>query len=113
MPRSGGRSRTPQSVVASMTSSGRKSSTSSRQTFSNSALATDASKARAEFENVWREDVDDFLPLEVIEATTDWGVRERPPERGIAYRAFADAASGTGRDSFTLALGHAVTEDGR
>ena len=77
------------------------------------ALAADAPKARAEFENVWREDVDDFLPLDVIEAATDWGVVERPPERGIRYVAFADAASGTGRDSFALAIGHAVNDAAR
>jgi hypothetical protein len=41
------------------------------------ALANDAPKARAEFENVWREDVSDFVPLDVIEACTDWGVTER------------------------------------
>jgi hypothetical protein len=77
------------------------------------ALAADAPKARAEFENVWREDVDDFLPMEVIEAATDWGVVEREPERGNRYIAFADAASGTGRDSFALAIGHAVSDAAR
>jgi hypothetical protein len=74
------------------------------------ALAADAPKARAEFLNVWREDVDDFLPLDVVEAATDWNVSERPPERGIRYVAFADAASGTGRDSFCLAIAHAVND---
>ena len=64
------------------------------------ALAADAPRARAEFENVWREDVDDFLPLDIIESCTDFGVVERPPERGVRYFAFADAASGTGKDSF-------------
>ncbi len=77
------------------------------------ALASDAPKARAEFENVWREDVDDFLPLDVIEGATDWGVTERPPERGVRYVACADAASGTGRDSFALAIGHAVNDASR
>jgi hypothetical protein len=77
------------------------------------ALAADAPKARAEFENVWREDVDDFLPLDVVEAATDWGVVERPPERGIRYVAYADAASGTGRDSFALAIGHALYDAAR
>jgi hypothetical protein len=79
------------------------------------ALANDAPKARAEYENIWREDVDDFLPLDVIEAATDWGLVERPPElgMGIRYVAAADAASGTGRDSFALAVGHAVNDDAR
>jgi len=83
------------------------------QTVVDNALAADAPRARAEFENIWREDVDDFLPLDVIEACTDWGVVERQPERGIRYVAFADAASGTGRDSFALAIGHAVNDAAR
>jgi hypothetical protein len=77
------------------------------------ALAADAPKARAEFENVWREDVDDFLPLDVIEAATDWGTIERLPEPGHRYVAFADAASGTGKDSFALAIAHAVSDAAR
>ena len=77
------------------------------------ALAADAPRARAEFENVWREDVDDFLPLDIIESCTDFGVVERPPERGVRYFAFADAASGTGKDSFALAIGHAVNDAAR
>ena len=75
------------------------------------ALAEDAPKARAEYLNIWREDVSDFLPLDVIEGATDWGVDERPPQPGIKYVAFADAASGTGQDSFAMAIGHA--EDNR
>jgi hypothetical protein len=71
------------------------------------AIANDAPKARAEYLNVWREDVSDFVPLDVIEACTDWGVTERPRQRGVSYVAYHDAAGGTGRDSFTLAIGHA------
>jgi hypothetical protein len=71
------------------------------------AIANDAARARAEYENIWREDVSDFVTLDVIEACTDWGVIERPPQRGVLYTAYHDAAGGTGRDSFTLAIGHA------
>jgi hypothetical protein len=71
-----------------------------------SALAEDKSKASAEFLNIWREDVADFLPVDIIEAATDWGVTERAPQPGIYYFAFADAAGGTGKDSFTLAICH-------
>ena len=38
------------------------------------ALAEDAPRARAEFLNVWREDLADFMPLDVVEACTDFGV---------------------------------------
>ena len=71
-----------------------------------SALADDRSKASAEFLNIWREDIADFLPLDIIEAATDWGVTERAPQQGVFYFAFADAAGGTGKDSFTLAICH-------
>ena len=70
------------------------------------AMAEDAPRARAEFLNVWREDVSDFAPIDVIEAVTDFGVHERPPKRGVRYVAYADAAGGTGADSYTLAIAH-------
>jgi hypothetical protein len=34
------------------------------------------------------------------------GIFERPRERGIKYVAFLDPAGGSGKDSFTLAIGH-------
>ena len=43
------------------------------QSVIDAALALDKSKASAEFMNIWREDIADFMPLDVIEATTDWG----------------------------------------
>jgi hypothetical protein len=77
------------------------------QSIVDKAIANDSAKARAEYENIWREDVSDFVPLDIVEACTDWGVVERPPERGVRYTAYHDAAGGTGRDSFTLAICHA------
>jgi hypothetical protein len=70
------------------------------------ALAKDAPKARAEFLNVWREDLSDFIPLDVVEACTDRGIYERAPQRGVQYVAYTDAAGGTGTDSFALAIAH-------
>src|SRR6516162_6933305 len=70
------------------------------------ALAEDTPKARAEYLNVWREDLSDFIPLDTVESCTDFGVHERPPQRGIIYTAFCDPASGTGTDSFALSTGH-------
>jgi hypothetical protein len=77
------------------------------------AMAEDAPKARAEFLNIWREDLSDFIPIDVIDACTDWGINERPPLPGSAVRyvAWADAAGGTGKDSFTLAIAHRQTKD--
>jgi hypothetical protein len=70
------------------------------------AKEKDLLRAAAEFDSVWREDISDFIPADVIDAATDFGVLERAPLPGVGYVAFADAAGGTGRDSFTLAIAH-------
>jgi hypothetical protein len=70
------------------------------------ALAQNPSKARAEYLNVWRTDLEEFLPLDVVEACTDWGVHERVPQPNVRYRAFDDAAGGTGKDSYALVVSH-------
>jgi hypothetical protein len=67
------------------------------------ALSEDSAKARAEYLNVWREDLSDFIPADVIEAATDFGVHERAPQAGTRYVAFCDASSGLA-DSFALAI---------
>ncbi len=77
------------------------------------AIARDSEKARAEFLNIWREDSSDLLPLDIIEGATDWDVTERPPERSVRYIAYADMATGTGRDSAALAIGHVVQDAAR
>src|SRR5262249_16218118 len=61
------------------------------------AKEKDPQRAAAEYESVWREDVSDFIPPDVIDQATDFGVIERPPVRGVRYKAFVDAAGGTGR----------------
>jgi hypothetical protein len=71
------------------------------------ALAEDKSKASAVFLNIWREDLSDFIPAEVIEANTDHNTFERAPVRGHDYVAFVDCAGGLGSDSFTMAIAHA------
>lgn len=77
-----------------------------RESFIQKAIERDGSKARAEYLSEWREDVADFLPLDIVEAATDRKIIERPPRDGIRYFAFTDAAGGSGQDSFTLAIGH-------
>jgi hypothetical protein len=76
------------------------------------AKAKDSQRANAEFESIFREDVSDFIPADIIDAATDFGVIERPPIPGITYAAFADPAGGTGRDSFTIAIAHAGPNGG-
>jgi hypothetical protein len=75
------------------------------------ALAEDAPKARAEYQNVWREDLSDFVPLDVIESCTAWGVHERAPQPGVQYYAFADCAGGTGSDSFGFVISSRRADD--
>ncbi|MGA8651933.1 MAG: hypothetical protein WB677_15195 [Xanthobacteraceae bacterium] len=70
------------------------------------ALAEDAAKAGAEYLNRWRDDLSDFIPLDVVESCSDFGVHERPPQQGIHYVAYCDPAGGTGSDSFTIAIAH-------
>ena len=70
------------------------------------ALADDPERAKAEFLSEWRSDLSDFIPADVIEACTDDGVRERARLPGVQYRAYADAAGGTGQDSFAIAVAH-------
>jgi hypothetical protein len=70
------------------------------------ALAEDDRKASAEFNNIWREDLSDFIPPDAIESCTDFQIYERLPQPGVTYRAFADAAGGTGSDSYGFAIAH-------
>ncbi|MBV8287557.1 MAG: hypothetical protein JOZ35_11605 [Hyphomicrobiales bacterium] len=75
------------------------------------ALAEDVHKARAEYLNIWREDLAEFLPIDVVESCTDWDVHEHAPKPDTKYVAYVDAASGTGKDSYALAIAH-IEPDG-
>jgi hypothetical protein len=76
------------------------------------AIARDPQRAKAEYLSEWREDLTDFIPADVIEAATDWGVRERLWVEDVGrYCAFVDAAGGAGSDSFTLGIAH-LRQDG-
>jgi hypothetical protein len=77
-----------------------------RQSVIDRALAEDARKAAAEYLGVWREDLSDLYPPDAIEASTDFKVYERMPVPGVTYRAFADAAGGTGSDAYGFAISH-------
>jgi hypothetical protein len=70
------------------------------------AMASDPQRAKAEFLSQWREDISDFIPLDILERATDFGVRERSPMRGVKYFAFTDAAGGTGKDAFSICIAH-------
>lgn len=61
---------------------------------------------RSEVLGEFRQGVSTFLDPDVIAASVDTGVRERPPMPGTSYVAFDDPASGSGGDAWTKAIAH-------
>jgi hypothetical protein len=72
------------------------------------ALANDVTKARAEYENMWREEATLAFERALIEAAQD-DVTVRPYDQRHAYFAFTDASSGT-QDAFAAAVAHRETD---
>ncbi len=70
------------------------------------AMERDPAAARAEWLGSFRDDVDAFLPREVVERAVDRNVTVRPPVSNVRYVGFADASSGTGSDSFGAVVAH-------
>jgi hypothetical protein len=68
-------------------------------------LNKDLSAARAEWLSEFREDIEAFLPLEVIERVIIPGRIELPYVEKFEYQGFFDAAAG-GADFFSLSVGH-------
>ena len=68
-------------------------------------LQDDHARAKAEWEAEWREDIEGFLSLEVIEAAVVPGRFELPKLSDVTYSAFIDPSAGR-QDSFTLAISH-------
>jgi hypothetical protein len=69
------------------------------------AYQSDPSAASAEYGAQFRTDVENFLPLAVIEACISTGCFERPAEAGKNYVAFVDSSGGVS-DSAVLAISH-------
>jgi hypothetical protein len=69
------------------------------------AYEDDPASAAAEYGAEFRDDVNDFVPREVIDACTARGRAELLPADGVQYRAFVDPSGGTG-DSMTIAVAH-------
>ena len=64
----------------------------------------DPSAASAEWDAEFREDIEDFLNLDSINACVDHK-GDLPPQRGEIYHAFVDPSGGR-VDRFTVAIGH-------
>ena len=52
-----------------------------------------SAKAGAEYLKRQQEDVSDFIPADVVENRTDFGIFERAPQRGINYAAYPATCS--------------------
>jgi hypothetical protein len=70
------------------------------------AYEEDRASAMAEYGGQFRDDVADFLPRAVIEASVIKGRLEQMPKRGTKYQAFCDLSGGR-HDDATLAVAHA------
>jgi hypothetical protein len=71
------------------------------------AYLADPSSAAAEYGAEFRSDLEAFVSLDVLMSCVSPGVIERPPSGGeTRYVAFMDPAGGSGKDSFTMAIGH-------
>lgn len=70
-----------------------------------SAIRADYQSAKAEWEAEWRDDIEAFLSLEIIEGAIIPGRFELPMVDGFSYNAHIDPSGGR-QDSFTLAISH-------
>jgi hypothetical protein len=69
------------------------------------ALEEDRSWALAEYFSVFRDDLQDYISREVVDAVRVPERLELPPDPKVHYQAFVDPSGGSS-DSFALAIGH-------
>lgn len=74
------------------------------------AYEDDATAADSEYGGVFRQLSTAFLERAVVEKAVDQ-VETRLPIPGVQHLAFCDPSGGTGRDSFTVAIGHKHLDD--
>jgi hypothetical protein len=75
------------------------------------ARAADPLKAGAEWDAIFRADIGAFLDDETVDRAIGHDrPLELPPQDGIIYIAFVDAAAG-GADAYTICIGHKVGDD--
>jgi hypothetical protein len=86
------------------------------QSIINAALEEDRAAAEAEWNAVWRTDIESYVSREAVDACVASGRFELPPATGTPYSAFLDPAGGSGGagggDSMTLAIA-CRNEEGR
>ena len=69
------------------------------------AMAEDPSAARSEWLAEFRDDLEDFVSQEVVDACVVQGRHELPPMHSVSYSGFCDPSGGSS-DSMTLAIAH-------
>lgn len=69
------------------------------------AYERDAAVAAAEYGGEFRDDLEDYVSVETVDACTEPRA-ENAPQPGVTYTAFVDPAGGSGKDSMTLAIAH-------
>jgi hypothetical protein len=79
------------------------------QDFVDREYERDPASAAAEYGALFRSDIAEFVPLEVLEACTPDGLFEIAPLSSIRYTAFVDPSGGSS-DSFTLGIAHRETD---
>lgn len=75
------------------------------QRFIDRAYERDAAAASSEYGGEFRNDIEQFVSREVVEACVSSGVHERGRLTTTAHRAFVDPSGGS-NDAMTLAIGH-------
>ena len=66
----------------------------------------------SEWEGTFRDDISSYLDDVLIEQAIDLNrPLELPPRAGVSYKAYTDAAGGTGGDAYTLAIGHVDNDE--
>lgn len=69
------------------------------------ALESDPQLYNAEYNSIWRTDIETFIDRQVVEDSVGDGI-ELPPVRGISYIATGDQSTGSGADSFAVAIAY-------
>jgi hypothetical protein len=73
--------------------------------------AADPAAAPSEWDGTFRDDIAAFLDDALIDAAVEHGrPLELPPQAGVDYQAFVDAAGGVGVDSYTMGIAHKEAE---
>jgi hypothetical protein len=69
------------------------------------AFEADPASAAAEYNAIFRTDIESYISIEAVLACVASGVRERPPQPDVWYTAFVDPSGGSA-DSMTLCIAH-------